>query len=117
MIIHLIKVLRARPCYSWVCYKYVCLRCACRVLCETLHSGDGQIQPVQQAGLKSGLMHGGPAVQVKGVATSTGARPWQETDLQQHTWDQFLKACPMPCSHPDGIVMPQDCLKVPLRRC
>ena len=35
----------------------------------------------------------GRAAQVKGVATSPGARPWQETDLQQHTWDQFLKAC------------------------
>ena len=33
------------------------------------------------------------------MATSPGARPWQETDLQQHTWDQFLKACPRPCSH------------------
>lgn len=29
--------------------------------------------------------------QVKGVATTHGARPWQETDLQQTAWDQFLK--------------------------
>ena len=32
------------------------------------------------------------AVQVKGVATTTGARPWQETDLEQQTWNTFLKA-------------------------
>ena len=51
----------------------------------------------------------GRAAQVKGVATSTGARPWQETDLQQHSWDQFLKACPRPCSHLHEIFMPSAC--------
>ena len=30
-------------------------------------------------------------MQVKGIATTTGARPWQDTDLEQHTWQHFLK--------------------------
>ena len=35
-------------------------------------------------------------VQVKGVATTTGARPWQETDLEQATWNRFLKVWSAP---------------------
>lgn len=38
------------------------------------------------------------ALQVKGVATTIGARPWQETDLEQQTWNTFLKArLALPC--------------------
>ena len=43
--------------------------------------------------IKSGnsAQRGIQLLQVKGVATTTGARPWQETDLEQATWNQFLK--------------------------
>ena len=40
---------------------------------------------------------------MKGVATTTGARPWQETDLQQATWNQFLKVFDISLIHPEFV--------------